>query len=58
LEFSYFDDDKDVGVFARNSVANMGYSETRCERFKIMDNYTDALHCRTGTITRIVDWGF
>ena len=36
----------------------MGYSQTVCQRFKIMDNSKQTLKCNTGKISEIVDWTF
>jgi hypothetical protein len=51
-----FYDEKD-GLFARLSLGNMGFSQTRCETYSMHKGNAPLLACKSGLMTEIVDWG-
>ena len=53
--FGYFDDDS--GFILQHSLANMGFSKTRCNIVPVLHGKEESISCKAGVISEVVDWG-
>lgn len=46
-----------VGLLSQFSLGNVGFSETECVVSSMLAGNKKELSCKTGQITKLVDWG-
>ena len=57
MKYNYFSHNENAPGYIKESIANMGYSETHCQRESMVANGSIALHCATGYIDKLFSWG-
>lgn len=56
-DFDFYESDDQAGFLLSHSLGNMGFSKTECQITSMIKGNTQAITCKSGLITELVDWG-